>query len=458
MAVDSHPAITDSDSVPSLDLLFTNEDHTKPAAPKNGNWFDPVTQFLDLPTGRMLVVYEPEFFEEGSEQEADHFEINSRKDENLNSTAYTEAASYVVRCEPGFYRATAFTRFLHEDLDKDVFPQLAIFLSHVKKPTSFRMSDAILPIHPPSQDFDLLRRASKGLPPKKKQPKQKPKLLKNGEYWGSVRSDSFTTEMEMPKSLQNNFGLHPGLLVSLQIDEMELTGVIIEGAVPDPTSWDLIEKEKRKAKNFATFRPIEDSLQIELIKKSRKAPFKLSEHETVTGTLRILKNESGEARSIAAKQSAIGNPTAMEIPKQIGKPGECIAKLIPQMEKCFAWTQSCLFEIDGKTMIGAVNVNAPFKPKDSNNKDHSMPAEITASVSEFINGGPANETSKHFRGWPDGVGRAFLWVAKQGKGGSLWSNRFELDLNFWGFDEELVTQKDAQKDAIEAWKEIFGLL
>ncbi|TWT81543.1 hypothetical protein CA13_29960 [Planctomycetes bacterium CA13] len=50
--------------MPSLDLLFTNEDHTKPAAPQNGIWFDPVSQFLDLPTGRMLVVHESSFFEE----------------------------------------------------------------------------------------------------------------------------------------------------------------------------------------------------------------------------------------------------------------------------------------------------------------------------------------------------------------------------------------------------------
>ena len=457
MAVESNPEIIDSDGCPALDVVFRRKSRSsnppKVKPPKERYWYDPVTQYLDLPTGQLLVVFEYEFFNDGYDQVESRFEITSVDDEDLHNSGYADSDSYIIHCKPGFYHATVFSVFMDWDYpDEDNQPELAVYLTPVDKPKSFKMSEAILPVHPTDQDHETLRRSTLGLAPRKP---QKPTWQKEA-YLGDVRRSLVTDWMEVPVKFQKKLGVEPGLMLSLEVDGNQLDGVITNSSTPDPSVWDLIEKEKRKSKNFATFQFNNDKMIFEVLKQARKGGFDLPEGVGVTGRLKVLRDKSGNPKRIATKVSAQDHPDTIQIPKRLGKPGKHVANVIPEMERCFSWTQCCLIEIDGKTMMAAINVCPPISDKNIDGDPFTMDPVIEAIWSEFRDGEAVNQEIKTFRGWPEGVGRAFQAITKKCKGGILWTNRFEVDRNFWN-RKPSGKAKDAEKAAIAAWKEVFGI-
>jgi antitoxin component of MazEF toxin-antitoxin module len=457
LAVRAHPDIADSDAVPGLDLVFQKPKRrsAKPKAPERSDdptWFDPVSQFLDLPSGELIVVYERDFFEPDASDEMQVFRVEGI-DEQLANPEFENACIYRISCEPGFYSAHAFSRDVDLTTEAEQ-PELAIYLTPTIKPKSFQMADAVLPLHPADQDLNAMRRKAKGLP--LETPPANPRLLANGDYVAQVHSTMGGELMVMPNHFLKKLKLQPGVLVQLEVDNMMTDGVIVVDATPDPTSWELIEKVKRKARNFATLRHLDDRLLIEVIKESRTDPFRLEEGISYTGKLRATKDATGQVQRIATRQDAKGHKHTVPLPRKPGKPGPAIEELAGWIEQTSTWTQCCLFEVDGTTRIGAVYASPPVTGTNIHGESYSMSPEIVASVAIVDQGVPTNETTCNFRGWPDGIARAFQWVAKQAAGGLLWTNRYEINPDFWS-KKRTFKKKDAEQIAIAAWKEIFGL-
>ncbi|MGB7325799.1 MAG: hypothetical protein WBD31_13070, partial [Rubripirellula sp.] len=122
MAVSSTPEILDSDGVPALDLVFVAPDPKtgrrprKVTGPSDGTWYDPLVQFLDLPTGELRVVYCDEFFHDGFDQNED-VDVIADATTSLQDGRWNQSFSTMISCEPGFYQASAFTRFSDEMSD-----------------------------------------------------------------------------------------------------------------------------------------------------------------------------------------------------------------------------------------------------------------------------------------------------------------------------------------------------
>lgn len=461
LAVASDPEILDADGVPNLDLVFTKTVQNSP--PEMGFWFDPLVRLLDVPSGMIRVVYDEGALNSGDLAEAGEFTIHSSADEDLRDHDYAESGSYLIPCEPGFYQASIFTGYIDDACaDEDAPPELAIFLTPVRKPKKLKPVPPLVPIHSPEQDVYSVQRRALGLPPlSKKVRDHQPKLMKNGSFRGKlIQHELLGLVLDMPQELQQQFGFEPGQIVTIDIDEPEpasLHGILSSSAGINPTVWELVDQQKRKADNFAVCTSRGDRVFVELIKQSSKSPFELVEGDMTLATMKHVAAEAdaGKPAKVPTKQSAVGHRKAMEIPKRVGQPGPCVEALFPLMEVCQSWTQACLFEVDGKTLIGAVQVFPPQRLVNRLGEEVTMAAEIHATIGTVEGGVTVHEEPRKFRGFPQGVERAFKWVAAQAKGGWLWTNRFELTLERQ--HGQKLDRKTAQAAAIAAWKEVLGI-
>ncbi|MFK7768425.1 MAG: hypothetical protein AB8B55_14485 [Mariniblastus sp.] len=169
MAIESLPCILDDDAVPGLDIVILSSDllHLLEKAKKEGPvkdaWFDPVTQYLDIPSGILRVVYEDDFFSNDYDQNKNLKLIESPEDELVRHREFSDSASYLVSCTPGFYRAYVFTRFQDETSEYEPdegSPDVVVYLEPTEKPLSFSNSCPLIPNHPVTQDLDAIRRTA----------------------------------------------------------------------------------------------------------------------------------------------------------------------------------------------------------------------------------------------------------------------------------------------------------
>ncbi len=459
MAIESAPEIIDSDGVPGLDIVFRRKSRSKGLPivkpPKDGFWYDPVAQYLDLPTGKLCVVFDPEFFKKGYEPDSPAYEISSQDDEDLHNKEYSYASSYIINCKPGFYHATAFTSFNDWHYpDEESRPELAVYLTPVEKPKSFKMSDAVLPVYPEGQDHETLKRATLGLKPRKP---LKPSLNGKDTYVADVARSIGRDMMELPAKFKKKLGVEPGVMVTLEVDGKILDGIVTESSTPHPSVWELIEKEKRTSRNFATFQLLDNMLAIEILKVARKDGFDLPEGISSTGKLKVVREKGGEVKKIPTKQTAVESANTIPLPKKRGKPGKHVKALIPEIEKCFSWNQACFIEKGRKSFAAIVSFSAPIEGTNIHGTPYRMGAKLEAVLTTLRKDGSLlNEEHKTFRGWPNGIDRAFEWVSKQTQGGVLWTKRFELNRNFWD-KKKLKNHKEAEALAIAAWHEVFGI-
>ncbi|MEL7499853.1 MAG: hypothetical protein AAFN77_19775 [Planctomycetota bacterium] len=466
LAIKSHPEILDGDGVPGLDLVIQSSNTSrlpksaKITGPADGFWYDPVTQFLDLRSGKIRFVYDDEFFCEGYDQDADCVEFESIDDAIANAQDAASHSGFIIPCQPGFYQATAFTRFIDEMSDAEPeagSADLAIYLTPIKKPASFRMSESILPIHPKDQDLVSLRRRASGLPQRQPIPLVKPSVVANGDLKTNLTFSTYSISLDAPPKVLEKSRLQTGTLVQLDVAGIQINGLFHQDQTPDPSIWKLVDKEKKKPGSFAMFTPKKDKIVVTIIKHGRKSELPLANGESVPATLSIRKDRSGNPIRIAEKQSAVGHAESVQVPKRVGKAGPCVRKLIPMIEKCFSWTQVCVFEKNGKTMAAAINISPPQIEVVKGKPKQILGAEIQCIIAEFSQGRLINEQPKGFRNYPEGVDRAFQWAASQVKDCWLWTNRFELELDFWNKNEKSLNKKKAQSAAIDAWKEVLGI-
>ena len=450
LVIDSHPEIADGDGVPNLDLVLANPKLNSP--PKEGVWYDPINRWIDLPSGVLRIEYDDSFAEKRIRTILSKQEVEDWDD---------EAESYLVHIKPGFYRASIFTRFMDDKTDDEEVPELAVYLTQCQRPKQFELVPICVPIHPADQDVYALTRKAAGLGPLSKRIREhQPKLLKNGAFRGRlVNHEIFDLVLEMPVECQSAFGLQAGQLVRIlmQGDSAELHAAVAPKQGFCPTVWDELKKIKRASPNFATLHLSNNLVRLEMMKRSRNQPFELPEHEMALFTMTHINDEtSGSPKQVPLSSSNQGQANTVTVPRNLGQPGDYFNKLIPMIELCDSWTQAILFEVKGQLLVGAVKVFPPKLITDVNGKQVSMAAEITGTIGVIQGENIVDENPKSFRGFPDGVARAMKWIAKNAKGGRLWTNRFETQANMFHGKSKL-RKKDANRAAMDAWYEILGM-
>ncbi|MFK7819092.1 MAG: hypothetical protein AB8G99_10265 [Planctomycetaceae bacterium] len=166
MAIESLPSILDGDGVPALDVVVLNPNDlellrsAKTQGPLVDAWFDPMAQYLDLPTGKLMVVYEDDFFSSDFDQSERRKVIESAEDELVKRGDWSEFSSYTISCKPGFYQAHVFTRFedeMSEYEPDEGSPDVVVYLEPAEKPTSFSKSCPLIPSHPTTQDMEAVK-------------------------------------------------------------------------------------------------------------------------------------------------------------------------------------------------------------------------------------------------------------------------------------------------------------
>ncbi|MGB7324412.1 MAG: hypothetical protein WBD31_06040 [Rubripirellula sp.] len=318
------------------------------------------------------------------------------------------------------------------------------------------MSAPLLPIRPESQDIAALYRKAEGLPPKTKTTPVVPNVTDQGDLETNMRDSIFGFILEMPDAVGKEFGFEPGLLVSLKVKDVTIRGLVLEHENPDPSAFAAIKREQKKPGSFATLRSSNDNVIVNMLKTGRNGSPRIPLKDSVPATLSICKDREGNPQTIDLNPGAKGNTKTCEVPLKLGKAGPKVAGLTKLIDKCFAWTQICVFELDGKTRAVAVNICPPQYRKENGVKKVSMAAEITASVSTYIDGYMQEDQAKRMRKYPEGIARAFDWAAKQTKGGTVLLDRFEIELDDWNRSRS-VNEKLAKEKAIEAWKEVLGI-
>lgn len=128
-AIESHPEIVDGDGVPGLDLIFDKD----PGIPDVGSWTLVGVQLLNLPSGRLKIVYEPEFFEDWYQDEFPTYDFTDRKLESFKNGEYLDATSYLLNVEPGSYSIHAYVADFADDSRDGRHADLAIFLNLIRK-------------------------------------------------------------------------------------------------------------------------------------------------------------------------------------------------------------------------------------------------------------------------------------------------------------------------------------
>lgn len=316
MAITSRPDIVDSDGVPYLDLVVAKRGDDSPIksfVSDNGTqdvfWYDPVEQLLDLPSGRLRLVYCDEFFNADFDQEEE-----GGTDEPLRSgidnAIYAGAPSILIQCEPGFYRATAFTRF--DEKMSDLEPpegsaDLVIVLEHTEKPKSFKTSVPLLPIHPSNQDVKAYRRKVLGEDTNQGDiASDQARVNENGEIQSFISESALGIVMALPVSVAEEFGFECGMLLSMETCGVNVQGVSCGELNPSSKVRKQIDKEKKKPGTFVSFMmPSEtmrkstgDFLFVYVLKQGRNDSIKLPAGKTCPAILRKQTDRAGNPRRI----------------------------------------------------------------------------------------------------------------------------------------------------------------
>jgi hypothetical protein len=140
-AIESHPEIADADGVPGLDLIFAKDGQL----PNRGEWIVSGTQLLDLPSGVLTIVYEPEFFEDWYQEEYPTFDAEDAASECLGNREFCDATSFTLPVQPGFYTVHAFTRDLATDPNFDGrHAQLVVVLVPTQRPVRFGTANPLI--------------------------------------------------------------------------------------------------------------------------------------------------------------------------------------------------------------------------------------------------------------------------------------------------------------------------
>ena len=113
-----------------------------------------------------------------------------------------------------------------------------------------------------------------------------------------------------------------------------------------------------------------------------------------------------------------------------------------------SWTVALLFDLRGTSHIGAIDVWPPDEYEDRKGRTVKTSADIMA-VWAKAKGKSTQETEKKFRGYPDGVLRAFKWIHSQAKKGKIWMNQMELKI------ETSRKQKVDRRTAKKLMKEVI---
>ena len=456
LAMQSHPEITDADGVPGLDLVVRSRKLKvlgEPPEPE-GNWCDRVTQFLDLPTGRLIVAYEEEFF---SGETPEPFEVEWGQAVEGLGREFLDAGAFNLQVPSGFYQADMFTRFLdphvEEPSSSGLPADLVIFLTPTEKPTRFRMAPAIQPFAPSDQNSESKRRKLRGMP--ERGFRVTPNIDQEGVYRATVSQRMGVSCLDLPTGFRKQLGVKVGSVLQIEVQGKIVDGVVTRHKTPDPSLWDDIEKAKRKAKNYAVFRFGKDQLIIDVIKRSRSEPFEVADGTSENASLQVVCDKQGRPVQWLPGRRANNPRDWVLLPSRPSEPAAAFEQALPMIEQCFGWTQAILFDRDGKTYVGAA-VGYPPLSGTGVNGEYKMAGEAMATISEIRDGMAGKETTKKFRGWPGGLKRALKWVAQQAKGSSLCTKRYEIELDF--FDRRrTVKKKDAMQAAIAIWQETLGI-
>lgn len=295
---------------------------------------------------------------------------------------------------------------------------------------------------------------------KKARSATKARVLKDLTYVANVTAGKLGGEvpmalMELSAAHRKQIQFKPGAIFRLEIAGGELIGMVIETSEPNPLRKDELDKRRRKAKNFATAQVVKNTVTFEQLKFSRSEPFRFPEG-VHRARLKIIETPTIKNSKRSVSKTAKTRSDALQIPKKIGKPGESVDAVVELCQNDFSWIQTCVFVQDGKTLIGRVDISPPFEGVNIKGKPYKIGAIVSASVGEHRKGGVATVAPKEFRGWPGSVGRAFLWVAKQAKGGTIMTRHCELKRSARG-GKKTKNTKQAENAAMAAWKEVLGI-
>lgn len=295
---------------------------------------------------------------------------------------------------------------------------------------------------------------------KKTRSAAKARVLKDLTYVANVTSGKLGGEipmalMELSAAHRKQIGFEPGAIFQMELAGGELTGMVIETSKPSPLRKDELEKRRRKAKNFATAQVVKNVITLEQIKFSRSEAFRFPDgvHQA---RLRVIEKPTIKNSKAGVIKAAKTRRDALPIPTKIGKPSACVDAVLELCQNDSSWIQTCTFVLDGKTLIGRVDISPPYEGVNIAGKPYKIGAMVSASVGEHRKGGVATVAPKEFRGWPAAVGRAFLWVAKQAKGGAMMTRSCELKRSARGGKKQKNT-KQAEAAAMAAWKEVLGI-
>lgn len=424
--------IIDGDGVPGVDFLVVKSQRKRP--PATGHWYDPVNTQLDLPSGRLRVLYDETAFERKSLEE-----------------------SYLIEMNPGFYKLSVFTRVYEAEYPgaaRAAAPDLAVYLTNSRRPSKPAMpTKPLVPIHPPEQDIKALFRKVRGLPPLQES-KTESQHLADGVYQAEVwrAEPQGVLAMSMTEKDLEKFGYEPGRLVELRFgkgnSEQSLHVVLAPQRGFDPAAWPGLDKDKRKVDNLSWTLVADDKMYFLPIKESRKKPLKIEPGLQTVGRLIPV-----DQPAVNTKPSAANSKDATSVSKTPGTSGKAFDKLVQQLEVADSWTMACLVEKNGISFIGAVNVFPAKILTDPRGRKVKMAAEISATWAQVQGSRVGQETEKNFRGYPAGIQRAFKWVHTQARGGMIWLNRFELKLEVPRGQK--VDRRAARSAAKQAWHDMF---
>lgn len=268
LAIESHPEILDSDGVPGLDLVVRSKPRGSvvrpPAAPKSGIWHEPATGFLDLPTGELIVAYEPEFFDPGYLSECPTFDATDRESQQFENRDFIGASSFLLQLKPGFYLVHTFTRDFWADSDRPVTSaDLAVYLTPVTKPDSFNMSEPVLPYRVPDpkpkpQSVTVASDASREKPPK-------PKLLTDHSFSAHfLACFADGGGMDLPRKVRDKLKLRAGLVATLEFAGLSVKGLIASSRYPRPEEWQSYNSALREHGELATLEIRNEALIVKL--------------------------------------------------------------------------------------------------------------------------------------------------------------------------------------------------
>ena len=433
LAIDHHPEIVDSDGVPGVDFVISRSPRKRP--PKDGYWYDPIEAILMLPTGRLRIVYDEQSFEPGYRPAEDE--------------------TYLLEFPPGFYKLSFFTRVFDSEYPgaKNMsVPDLAVFMTPSELlQHKFRGATATVPIFPPDQQTDPLGRRLPGKTDFEYKPGNFEKQIKKGFFQSQVRvGPSGLVQLPMQAKDRKKFGYTPGTTAELTLENKQSHQTLHVLIAPeqgfDPSSFPQLNQLKRKFDNLFRAELAGDTVVLLPLKESRKSTLTLNIGDQFEGSLTLLTQPE-----IPQQTKAKDSKHVFTVNKKLGDVTPAFSTLMDLLANAKCWTVALLFDLRGTSHIGAIDVWPPDEYEDRKGRMVKTSADIMA-VWAKAKGKSTQETQKKFRGYPDGVLRAFKWIHSQAKKEKIWMNQIELKI------ETTRNQKVDRRAAKKLMKEVISEL